>query len=209
MRMDLLSNRSIKSLSPSFNNLPSTNHKDGQYRLRRYSQIELQQGWPVPQSIFKVLPVNTFEQGGDYNDFQGDIERTFEQIDDSSIYSEGMEELILLFKDTNRLSSGTVIDIHQMRVITLHNDTQVSPEGVHRDGYDCISMAGISRHNVTGGHLLVYANKDGEYFLSVPLNAGQVITLDDSKLWHNASPIQPVDPSKLGYIDAFILTARL
>tara|TARA_R110000824_G_scaffold9415_3_gene42083 strand:+ start:2521 stop:3033 length:513 start_codon:yes stop_codon:yes gene_type:complete len=157
----------------------------------------------------KVLPINTFEQGSDYNDFQGDVERTFEQIEDSTIYSEGMKELILLFKDINRLSVGTAIDIHQMRVITLHDDTQVSPEGVHRDGYDCISMVGMSRHNVAGGHLLVYSDKDGDYFLSIPLKAGQVVTLDDSKLWHNASPIQPVDPSKAGYIDAFILTARL
>jgi len=157
----------------------------------------------------KTLPVNTFEQSSDHNDFQGDIQRKFENIEDATIHDAGMKELIYLFKNTNNLPHGTKIDIHQMRVITLHDDTPVSPEGVHRDGYDCISMVGISRHNVTGGHLLVYADKEGDHFLSIPLDAGQVVTLDDSKLWHNASPIQPIDPTKVGYIDAFILTARL
>ena len=203
MRLDLLSNAAVETLSPSFNHLPTTSHKDGKYRLRRYSQIQL------GSKSMEILASDTFEQGHDYNDFQGGIKRKFENIENSTIHSDGMKELIFLFKAVNSLPLGTKVDIHQMRVITLNLDTQVSPEGVHRDGYDYISMIGISRYNIAGGHLLVYTDKDSDHFLSIPLCAGQVVTLDDRRLWHNASPIQAIDQQKTGHMDAFILTARL
>jgi hypothetical protein len=164
---------------------------------------------PTAPAAIKVLTSSTFKQDKEYNSFQGDIERKFENLEDSTIHSEGMKELIYLFRDVNRLPQGTTIDIHQMRIITAKEHTQVSPEGVHRDGYDFISMIGISRHNVTGGNLLVYADKDGDHFLSMPLAAGEVITLDDNKLWHNASAIKAIDQQKMGHMDAFILTAKL
>ena len=34
-----LSRHALEQLSPSFNQLPSTEHADGKYRLRRYSVI--------------------------------------------------------------------------------------------------------------------------------------------------------------------------
>ena len=213
MRLDRLSDAAVEILSPSFNNLPTTNHKDGQYRLRRYSQVELLMEipphWNPHHAAVKILSSSTFEQGSEYNSFQGNIKRKFENLEDSTIHSGGMKELIHLFRDVNRLPHGTTIDIHQMRIITAEEDTQVSPEGVHRDGYDFIAMVGISRHNITGGNLLVYSDRNGDYFLSIPLGAGEVVNLDDSKLWHNASTIKPVDQQKMGYMDAFILTAKL
>ena len=96
-----------------------------------------------------------------------------------------------------------------MRVVTLYDDTPVSPEGVHRDGYDCIMMLGIERHNVDGGNLLVYKNRDEEQFMSLPLTGGSMVILNDRELWHNAQAIQSHDKSQDGYVDAFILTARL
>lgn len=32
--------------------------------------------------------------------------------------------------------------------------------------------------------------------------------LADSKLWHNATPINAVSPKEEGYLDLFVLTAR-
>ncbi|WIF07258.1 2OG-Fe dioxygenase family protein [Serratia sp. B1] len=32
--------------------------------------------------------------------------------------------------------------------------------------------------------------------------------LADSKLWHNATPINTVSPNEEGYLDLFVLTAR-
>ena len=205
LRLDLLSNEAIQDLSPSFDLLTATEHKDGKYRLRRYSIVELL----AEPHMFKPLPANTFMQTDEYNDFQGNVERKFENIDEYILNGKGMKELIYKFRMMNELPVGTPIDIHQMRIITLYDETPVSPEGVHRDGYDFIAMIGIARDNIKGGHLLVYTEQDGDHFMSIPLNAGQMVTLDDTKLWHNASDIQTVDKTKNGYMDAFIVTAKI
>ena len=205
LRLDLLSNEAIQDLSPSFDLLTATEHKDGKYRLRRYSMVELL----AEPYMFKQLPTNTFMQTDEYNDFQGNVERKFDNIDECILNGKGMKELIYKFRMGNKLPIGTPIDIHQMRIITLYDETPVSPEGVHRDGYDFIAMIGIARDNIKGGHLLVYTEQDGDHFMSIPLNAGQMVTLDDTKLWHNASDIKTVDKTKNGYMDAFIVTAKI
>ena len=63
----------LKSILPSFGFLPRTNHADGQYRLRRYSVVNLLNG--------KVQPSDKHEfmQSSDINHFQGDVVRQFER----------------------------------------------------------------------------------------------------------------------------------
>jgi len=205
LTLDRLSPQAVVDLAPSFESLPQTDHKDGQYRLRRYSLIELM----LEPKAFKELSVDTFMQTDKYNEFQGNVDRRFENLEPDVLHGEGMKEAVYRFRMLNNLPMGTLVDIHQMRVITLYEDTPVSPEGVHRDGYDCIMMLGIARHNVEGGNLLVYQEKDGDHFMSLPLTAGSMVIINDRELWHNAQAIQSQDKSQDGYVDAFIMTAKL
>ena len=41
LRLDQISEEGVNSLKSSFENLPETSHKDGKFRLRRYSVIEV------------------------------------------------------------------------------------------------------------------------------------------------------------------------
>ena len=56
-------------------------HKDGKYRLRRYSVVELM----TEPKFFKLTDVNTFTQSDKYNNFQGNVTREFENLDRRSI----------------------------------------------------------------------------------------------------------------------------
>ena len=147
------------------------------------------------------------------------MERQFENLDDELLQSSGFKEILYLFRMVNQLPHGTNVDIHQMRVVVTDGmPSMVSPEGIHQDGYDCIAMIGISRYNVTGGHLLVYNNSDDEFkgrpmpeskpFFDFPLDGGKIVFVDDKRLWHNASSISPIDSSDRAYMDSFILTAN-
>jgi len=152
---------------------------------------------------------NTFVQSKEYNEFQGDMVRKFEPIEGHVINSNEMLEICSDFIYYCGLSGGSNIDVHQMRVVTSgDNDTQVSPEGVHQDGYDYICVVGISRHNIEGGNFLAYFNKDQEPFMSMPLDSGMVVMLNDKSLWHNASTIKSIDGFD-GHLDSFILTAKI
>ena len=205
LRLDEFNHEIVRELAPSFHNLPSTEHKDGEYRLRRYSVIELM----LEPKAIKALPINSFMQTDKYNDFQGNVERKFENIDESALYSDGMKEIIYQFRMVNSLPHTTLVEIHQMRIVTLYEETPISPEGVHQDGNDFIATVGIARHNIEGGHLLVYMEKDEEPFIYLPLEAGYMVTMDDKKLWHHGRPIKSLDQNSDGYMDVFILTTKV
>ena len=205
MQLDKMSDHCLESLSGNFDDLPTTNHADGAYRLRRYSRVHMCN----ESMIYKTLDGKQFTQSSSYNNFQGDVTRTFENISEKVITSYGFWELCSRFLHSCRLPTNNVIEVHQMRVITLdnENETHVAPEGVHQDGYDSICIASIERHNVKGGHLLVHKEKDSEAILNLALDNGELAYINDRELWHNATPISRLDPLSGGHMDLIILTA--
>ena len=112
--------KAVRELKESFNGLPVTEHKDGKYRLRRYSVIELRTSfWNAEEEAeIERLEHRTFEQSEDYNQHQGGMARDFEEIEDSVLQSDGMKEICLTFRRAFDLTDGQEIEIHQMRVVT-------------------------------------------------------------------------------------------
>ena len=204
LHLSTISRGAAEDLSQSFGNLPETEHLDGKYRLRRYSVISCDE-----ESCDK-LKDQAFFQSEDLNKFQGGMVRKFEPVEESVIKSDGLLEVYNRFREIAGFPLGQKVDVHQMRVITEEEETPVSPEGVHQDGYDYICIVGINRHNITGGHFLGYGNKDEEPFLSLPLEAGTMVVVNDRQLWHNASTIKSRYPigHEAGFLDSFILTMR-
>ncbi|MBC5850038.1 2OG-Fe dioxygenase family protein [Vibrio metschnikovii] len=197
-----LSPEATRQLAPSFATLPHTEHADGKYRLRRYSVIQYRDGQVVS------LGKNEFVQSEDINHFQGDIVRQFEPILAETLNSEGMREVCELFMQANELPNGQEIEIHQIRVTAIYDETQVAPEGVHQDGFDHIALVSIDRYNIVGGDIMLYNDCHEAPFFRKVLDNGEVAILADSKLWHNASPIRSVDHTQEGHMDVFVLTAK-
>ena len=180
----------------SFHDLPSTEHKDGKFRLRRYSVFNCR-GEP--------LEITEFTQSSEYNKYQGDITRTFQPIEEQVRNDDAFVLLIERFRDIAGLGHENV-EVHQMRIVTDGSEpVEISPEGPHQDGYDVIGLVGISRENITGGNVLLYTEKDGETILSYALKNGEAAIIDDRDLWHNGDPIKAIDPDELGYLDVFVL----
>ena len=193
----------VKEVAASFNELPETDHADGKYRLRAYSQLKAS-----GQGHISRLPMRPFTQSSEYNKFQGDKVRHFQDINHSVVDSDLMREMCHLFLACGDLTADTKIEIHQIRIVTLFDSTEVAPEGIHQDGYDCLAIIGVDSHNVTGGEILVYNNREEPPFVNRVLEKGDMIILDDKSLWHNAHPICATDPNELGHLDLFVLTAN-
>ena len=205
IKLEQISQWGVSTLKDSFNKLPTTDHRDGKYRLRRYSRIKLS------DSIhFKYMKLESkaFNQSTHYNQFQGGVDRKFEDIEDDVVNSGGMLEMCDTFLESSGFSDDHQIEIHQMRIITRDELTPVSPEGVHQDGYRFIAMVGINRYNITGGNLLVCKTYEGKPIVDFPLESGEMIMLDDTVMWHDATQIKPINPDVQGWMDAFILTAK-
>ena len=139
--LDRLDEELIKEVQPSFNGLPHTGHADGEFRLRRYSVIDFC-GVPVGES--------TFVQSSDYNKYQGDVLREFEPIEDSVVNSKCFRKMLGLFRYAGEVSMEDV-EVHQMRVVVPKNMSvaELSPEGPHQDGFDCVGIFSINRYNIS------------------------------------------------------------
>ena len=199
--LDRLPDELIKEVQSSFNDLPHTGHADSEFRLRRYSVIDFC-GVPVGES--------TFTQSSDYNKYQGDVLREFEAIEDSVVNSKCFRKMLGLFRYAGEISIENV-DVHQMR-ITVPNGMSVaelSPEGPHQDGFDCIGIFSIDRHNICGGELLVLNDGDAHPFWSFVMRPGEVVVIDDRELWHDGNCIaRDVEGIEENYMDVFVLTAN-
>lgn len=202
LQLTKLSDSAISQLAPSFMNLPHTEHADGKFRLRRYSVVALQGGQVVD------LNKNEFMQTDDINRFQGNVVRQFEGIEASILESDGMREMCSMFAASNQLQDGQEIEIHQIRISAIYDETQVAPEGVHQDGFEHIALVGMGRHNIEGGDIMLYNSFNEAPFFRKVLLSGEVAMLADNKLWHNAQPIRSVIEGQEGHMDVFVLTAK-
>jgi hypothetical protein len=83
-----------------------------------------------------------------------------------------------------------------------------TPEGAHRDGVDFVAIVFIDRQNVSGGETRVF-EADGpngvRFTLDEPWSA---LLLDDARVVHETTPIQPIDPSRPAHRDTLVLTYR-
>lgn len=202
LHLTRLSQSAIDQLSPSFGRLPHTEHADGQFRLRRYSVVTLRQNQVID------LDKHEFVQTSEINRFQGDVVRQFAPIEKTTLGSEGFREMCLLFALRNQLQEGQEIEVHQIRITAIFDETQVAPEGVHQDGFDHIAIVGIARDNIEGGDIMLYSDFDSEPFFNKVLEEGEVAMLADRKLWHNAKPIRAIEQERQGHMDVFVLTAK-
>lgn len=204
LTMGRLSEASIADLSPHFNNLPDNEYQDGEYRLRRFGAFTWENG------NVKKLPHQAFVQSSEFNKFQGDIVREYEDILPECYESEGFAEMMQHYFERSGLPENTTIEMHQLRIQAKPNETvAVAPEGVHQDGYDRIGMFMINYNNLSGGALKIHLEKDLPPMIDHLLANGEYFVLNDARFWHDADDVTCTHNSDLGYYDLFVLTGRL
>ncbi|MFK3863177.1 2OG-Fe dioxygenase family protein [Pseudoalteromonas rhizosphaerae] len=191
----------IEAVKPSFANLPANPYADGAFRKRRYSVIKVQNDELVLQAT------KAFVQDDSINTFQGNVERTYENLESSLLQSEGMKSIVNEFRAITGIDEDRDIEIHQFRMLAIESDTPPAPEGIHQDGFDHVCICGVSHENLEGGELLVYENKQAEPCFKMEIKDGMFALIKDREVWHNATPMNKIDASKDGYLDCFVLTA--
>ena len=112
-------------------------------------------------------------------------------------------------EDYNALHGGMerwFVEAHQFRIDTHDGIGRPTPEGAHRDGVDFVAVLLVNRHAIKGGETRVFQadGPDGQRFtLAEPWS---LLLLDDARMIHESTPIQPVD--EYGYRDTLVLTFR-
>jgi hypothetical protein len=101
------------------------------------------------------------------------------------------------------------VEAHQFRIDTTQGIGRPTPEGAHRDGVDMVAVFMVNRNGVKGGETRVFdaQGPDAQRFtLSEPWS---VLLLDDARVIHETTPIQPLSPDDLsGHRDTLVVTLR-
>jgi hypothetical protein len=100
------------------------------------------------------------------------------------------------------------IEVHPFRIDTAGGIGRPTPEGAHRDGVDLVAVMLVARENIKGGETRVFDidGPNGQRFtLTEPWTT---LLLDDARVIHETTPIQPLDPARGGHRDTLVVTLR-
>ena len=193
------------ALRPSWDDLPPDNHlKDGgHYRRRRHSCFVVK-GDEVVQA-----PHRAHWQPVEYNALHGGMQRWFEPMEPAVVGTPAWPQVL---RGLGRLGSGLkgeqpwYVEAHQFRIDTEGGIGRPTPEGAHRDGVDLVAVFLVGREGIKGGETRVF-EADGpagqRFSLTEPWS---LLLLDDERVIHESTPIQPVGAE--GHRDTLVVTLR-
>jgi hypothetical protein len=177
----------------------------GRYRRRQHSCF-IVNGEQCIQA-----PHRAHWQPLDYNALHGGIERHFDPVAPALVVQPLWARwLVALAKRASELKGVQpwYIEAHPFRIDTTDGIGRPTPEGAHRDGVDLVAVTLVARHGVKGGETRVFAaqGRDGQRFtLTEPWST---LLLDDARVVHESTPIQPLQAGGGGYRDTLVLTFR-
>ena len=179
----------------------------GRYRRRRHAvYVATRDGSVVRQ------PHQPHYQSREYNPLNGGVARWFAPVD--AVIGDGPTLHAILkcaqaIFERLSLTLDWRIEVHQFRIEARRGEQgQPTPEGVHRDGVDYVLVLLIDRVNIVSGTTTVHA-LDGEplgsFTLTSPLDAA---LLDDARVAHGVTAIEPLDAERPAYRDVIVVTFR-
>jgi hypothetical protein len=177
----------------------------GHYRRRRHSCFIVDAG------VVTRVPQRAHWQPVEYNALHGGIERWFEPMDPAWVAQPLWSTLLARLGERASALRGTrtwFVEAHPFRIDTAQGIGRPTPEGAHRDGVDFVAVVLVSRHGVKGGETRVFeaAGPHGIRFtMSEPWTA---LLLDDERVVHETTPIQPLVEGEPGWRDTLVLTFR-
>jgi hypothetical protein len=183
--------QALQAMSSAWSDLPPDNFlKDGgHYRRRRHSCFVVD-GGAVTQ-----VPHRAHWQPLEYNALHGGMQRLFEPIAPAVTAQPVWTQLLLWLGNVCSALKGVqpwFVEAHQFRIDTTDGIGRPTPEGAHRDGVDMVAVFLVDRQNIKGGETRVFdvEGPNGQRFtLTEPWS---VLLLDDARVIHESTPIQPL-----------------
>jgi len=197
----------LETFHAGWDHLPTDAYlKDGgRYRRRRHSCFVVDGLW-VRQS-----PHRAHWQPLAYNALHGGMHRWFEPMDPGALALPLWHAVLTQVGQVASALRGPqvwYVEAHPFRIDTTDGIGRPTPEGAHRDGVDLVAVFMLGRHGIKGGESRVFdANgPSGQRFtLSEPWS---LLLLDDARVIHETTPIQPLASDALGWRDTLVLTYR-
>jgi hypothetical protein len=191
--------------TPYWDDLPvDTYLRDGgRYRRRRHSCFVVN-AREVTQAAHRP-----HWQPLDYNALHGGMHRSFEPMQATWVQQSAWPMLLQWLGSVCTQLKGPntwYVEAHPFRIDTTDGIGRPTPEGAHRDGVDLVAVFLVDRFGVKGGETRVF-DADGPSGQRFTLTqAWSVLLLDDARVVHESTPIQPLLEG--GHRDTLVVTLR-
>lgn len=192
---------------PLWDQLPPDRYlKDGgRYRRRRHGS------YLIEGDRATLQPHRPHWQPVEYNALHGGIERHFEPLPPALVDDPMWARFLVMGAARASALKGArpwYVEAHLFRIDTADGIGRPTPEGAHRDGVDLVSVTLIAREGIKGGETRVFAAEGREGLRFTLTQPFATLWLDDERVIHESTPIQPAQPGANGHRDTLVLTYR-
>jgi len=192
---------------PYWDRLPPDAHlrDGGHYRQRRHGSFV------VDGDALREVQHRAHWQPVEYNALHGGIERWFDALEPAMASEPLWPRLLAWLAERASALRGArpwFVEAHPFRIDTEGGIGRPTPEGAHRDGVDLVAVILVARAGVKGGETRVFdaAGPNGLRFtMSQPWTT---LLLDDARVIHETTPIQPLGGTQCGHRDTLVVTLR-
>jgi hypothetical protein len=160
---------------------------------------------------WRQVPHRAHWQPVEYNALHGGMQRWF-----APMVAETVEQPDLATADAAlgdaasdlRGAQRWFVEAHQFRIDTADGIGRPTPEGAHRDGVDLVAVMLVGRQGIKGGETRVFEadGRRGERFTMT--EPWTLLLLDDARVIHESTPIQPLAEGEGGHRDTLVVTCR-
>lgn len=178
----------------------------GRYRKRRHAALRTGPDGAVRK------PHQAHYQSRDYNALNGGIARWFDPMLDTVAEHPAFQAILRLcyrLFDGLTPASAWHVEAHQFRIEARGGQAgQPTPEGMHQDGVDWVLVLMVGRVNIASGTTSIHGLDRAplsSFTLEAPMDAA---LLDDHRVFHGVTAVQPLDPSQPAHRDVLVLTFR-
>lgn len=196
------------TLREDYESLPRDEYlpDNGLYRYRRYDSFSF---YPETGDL-TLLPHQDYFQSRDINQVTGGIVRKFAPLTKETAENPFLHELIRFnfanfpITDPQMAKGHWQVDAHQIFVVArVGAEGHPTPEGVHRDGAEFVTVHIAMLDNTSGGEVSIY-DDNKEHLASFTLkHIFDSYFFNDAILWHGVTPIHSKDginPAKRGIL---------
>ena len=181
----------------------------GRYRKRRHA------AFAADGTGIRRKPAQPHYQSRDFNALNGGIARWFAPMAGETADGPAFTAIVRccygLFDGLTPAGNSQAwhIEAHQFRIEARPGQIgQPTPEGMHQDGVDWVLVLMVARVNIASGTTTIHGldrRPLGSFTLQAPMDAA---LLDDHRVFHGVTAVEPLDPSQPAYRDVLVLTFR-
>lgn len=195
--------------APHWHELPPDQHlKDGgRYRRRRHASFVVEDG------RLRDVPHRAHWQPVAYNALHGGLERWFEPVPPALLADAAWRQLMCglagVATQIRPAATGPWFgEAHLFRIDTSDGIGRPTPEGAHRDGVELVAVLMMGRHGIKGGETRVFDARGPQGVRFTLMQPFSALLLDDERVIHETTPIQPLQAGATGWRDTLVITLR-